>query len=591
MHEGKESSQWKETLHRGGGIPCDRNEMPFLGQRESMQALEPIELKRLLQQVSDALETAHLAAPALEVHDLLRRLDRNFTVIVLGCFNSGKSSLINALLKQEVCATDRLPKTATLVFFTYGEQEERQVIFAGGKRATFDVTRPLAEWNAFIEASAERIAWVEHTLPHPLLQRLTLVDSPGLNSVFPLHGEVATAAFKSADLIVWVFDPLYTATRKDREYLEWIAEYRTKTLGVLNKIDQIDDTEWEALLDFVREQFGEAFVSLHPLSSLPPYDEETDRRWGRRAFRSHLMAMIEALGEHDRLEARRATTRRVIETIGEKVAREKEEIEEKVRLIEECLADLDRRRRALTERIAQRSEELLSAWLERLTDALTRFLRTTLTWRGILAGEAHLRAEILRVVTRESPPSALLLPYRRALLEGLRSDAPAFTGKIAIDALSQRIEAIVRDDFLSPLCDEVATFLTRGFTILVFGSVMGVQEALILTIGGAHRIPLLLYTLPLWVIFVVLFVEAMRGRRRICEVARETGRLEGAIARVLHDFSTSMISQAFAGEEAALIRRLFGISVGREEILTLRQKTSVALRTVEEVLRNLDRRE
>ncbi len=555
-----------------------------------MQALKPIELKRLLQRASDALEAAHLAGPALEVHDLLRRLDRNFTVIVLGCFNSGKSSLINALLEREVCATDRLPKTATLVFFTYGALEERRVIFAGGERKTFDATLPAEEWDAFIEASAERIAWVEHTLPHPLLERMTLVDAPGLNSVFPLHGEVASAAFKSADLIVWVFDPLYTATRKDREYLQRIAEYRTKTLGVLNKIDRIDDAQREALLDFVREQFGEAFVSLHPLSSLPPYDEETNRRWGRRAFQAHLTAMIEAIGERDRLEARRATTKRVIGTIREKVAREQQEIEEKSRLIEETLADLDRRRRALTLRVAERSEELLWAWLDRLAGSLAPFLRATLSWRGILAGEAHLRAGILGVVASEAPSSLLLLPFRRALSEGLRSYAPAFTERIAIEALSQRIDAIVQNDYLTPLCHDAATFLTRGFTILVFGSVMGVQEALILTIGGAHRIPLLLYTLPLWVILVVLVLEAKRWQRRICGAARETGRLAEAIARELHDFATSTISRAFAGEETASIRRVFGFSGGREEILDLRHKTSVALRTLDEVCRGLDRR-
>lgn len=103
------------------------------------------------------------------------------TVAFTGPFNTGKSTLINNLLGQQVSPVDIIPTTSSLIHFSYGERFLARVHYTG-RRVTALAVSELATLLAPGRAPGREIQKVEVQLKHPLLKRLHLVDSPGLDA-------------------------------------------------------------------------------------------------------------------------------------------------------------------------------------------------------------------------------------------------------------------------------------------------------------------------------------------------------------------------------------------------------------------------
>src|SRR6185295_15858967 len=97
----------------------------------------------------------------------IRQLDELFLLVVVGEFNAGKSTLINALLGAAVLEEWVTPTTTAIHVLRHGETESRRLIQPGLE---------------------------ERTAPVPLLTHLPLVDTPGTNALDRDH-EAITERF------------------------------------------------------------------------------------------------------------------------------------------------------------------------------------------------------------------------------------------------------------------------------------------------------------------------------------------------------------------------------------------------------------
>lgn len=98
-------------------------------------------------------------------------------ILVLGPVNSGKSSLINGLLKNEVCPVDASPSTLLPIQLTAGDEFAAQVKVGGKSRSVKDkkYLSDLIRKKVALKGS-ER---VEIRCPASILQWCSLVDTPG----------------------------------------------------------------------------------------------------------------------------------------------------------------------------------------------------------------------------------------------------------------------------------------------------------------------------------------------------------------------------------------------------------------------------
>lgn len=211
--------------------------------------------------------TAPLVGLAAAAGHAAEALDRPLLVAVMGEFNAGKSSFVNALAGADVAPTGVTPTTATVNVLRYGAEPAARVVgHDGGTRPlpAADVARFLAGLRA---DEARAIRMVEIFMPVEALRRVEIVDTPGLNSILPEHERVTRDFLQEADAIVWVFAIGQAAKATERAALELAHGAGKRVLGVLNKVDRADAAEIGAVVEHVARSLGDLVETIVPFSA------------------------------------------------------------------------------------------------------------------------------------------------------------------------------------------------------------------------------------------------------------------------------------------------------------------------------------
>ncbi|HTX57453.1 MAG TPA: dynamin family protein [Candidatus Acidoferrales bacterium] len=224
------------------------------------------------------------------------------SVAFLGQFKRGKSSLVNALLGEDVLPTGRLPLTGVTTTVSYGERASI-VRYLDGREERADV----AELAAFVteERNPENrlgVARVDVKLPLALLQDMVLIDTPGIGSTLAHNTQIAQEASERVDLAIFVTGPEPPMTSEEAAFLRQVHDLSERVIVVLAKLDLVRGAERE-VLGFTRRVLDEALHRHVPLFSVNATcnDERVE------ALRE---AIVEAVAEGGGSLARRSRSRR-----------------------------------------------------------------------------------------------------------------------------------------------------------------------------------------------------------------------------------------------------------------------------------------
>src|SRR5512141_2401196 len=139
-----------------------------------------IAIREVLQQLADVAEAAGMPSSAHDIRQVrIPKLDEGrFSLVVLGEFNHGKSTFINALLTladpwgenpgsapvpgSPILPVGITPTTAVLTLIRHGQQPAAQAVFENGQRQ-IPAPDKLADWLTVSGASStsEALAHVE----------------------------------------------------------------------------------------------------------------------------------------------------------------------------------------------------------------------------------------------------------------------------------------------------------------------------------------------------------------------------------------------------------------------------------------------
>jgi GTP-binding protein EngB required for normal cell division len=188
-----------------------------------------------------------------------------FHLVVLGEFNHGKSTFVNALLGQDVLPTGITPTTASINHVVHAPNATARVVLLSGESKYLEPTQ-LKEWVTVAGGHASEVAYVELGYPSELLvNNVVLVDTPGVNDLNEQRAEVTYGYVPRADAVVFLLDAGQALKDSEREFLRSrvLESARDRLIFVLGKMDLLNADERVAVVDYVRQ--GLARITPDPI--------------------------------------------------------------------------------------------------------------------------------------------------------------------------------------------------------------------------------------------------------------------------------------------------------------------------------------
>lgn len=225
----------------------------------------------LLDALHTTLREAGADADTLRrLDDLAAGLDAWFLVVVVGEFNAGKSSVLNALFGEVLMEEGPVPTTDKITILRHGDAPQSH------RRSDFVTER-------------------QH--PAELLRGLTLVDTPGTNSIIREHQAITEDFIPRADLVLFVTSFDRPLSESERQFLHFIRDAWGRQLVVI--LNKADLARSEKDLEQVKEHIRSGFDALlgfeprvFPVTAQQAFAAKTDE--DAEAWRASGFADLEA---------------------------------------------------------------------------------------------------------------------------------------------------------------------------------------------------------------------------------------------------------------------------------------------------------
>lgn len=173
-----------------------------------------------------------------------------FQEYTLGEFNSGKSTVINALLGNKYLKDGVVPTTNEITFLRYTEMD------AGEEQRC--ERHPDGQYMCY--------------LPAPILKEMNVVDTPGTNVILQRQQRLTEEFVPRADLLLFVISADRPLTESEVAFLRYTQQWKKKVVFVLNKSDIYRNAhELEEAMSFIEKNtqklLNTEHVTLFPVSA------------------------------------------------------------------------------------------------------------------------------------------------------------------------------------------------------------------------------------------------------------------------------------------------------------------------------------
>lgn len=396
------------------------------------------------------------AARVRREHDAIakRMKDTRLKMAVVGEFSSGKSSFINALLREELLETDVLQGTTVLsTMICYSETREIAVFYRDGGCERISCGGARDEFRERIRqlnrdtSESSGITRMEVGFPSELLKSgICIIDTPGTNSVNAWHDEVTRRIIREeADGCIVLTSAVNPMPMSLCGFLEEnLPDMLSECVFIATKHDLLKEKDKRRAMDYIALKAAREFEIEKPL--VLPYSSPDvlsggaeaelsreserivmERLAGQKSWiqqrkilsllRNTMSALLENMRDiSEELEQRRAALEQAaVVDLGDFVGGS---LKEKTALYDECFADVSRTFAAKLDDFCQREERALDDRLNGLStgDEISHFLN------GLPASFDEIKGRLLdEIGARDGSPPAVF-NEAVALCEGLIED-------------------------------------------------------------------------------------------------------------------------------------------------------------------------
>ena len=150
---------------------------------------------------------------------ITKRRTEPFSLVVLGDFKRGKSTIINAILGKSIAPVNVAPETFTINSISYGETPTAEAILSNGQRIMLtadDLQRERLE--KLTRAFPDSLEYIDIRDNAEILKEIRIVDTPGLSDLDCLDKQVQDYLV-NADAIVYVASALSPFSESEQVFL------------------------------------------------------------------------------------------------------------------------------------------------------------------------------------------------------------------------------------------------------------------------------------------------------------------------------------------------------------------------------------
>ncbi len=229
--------------------------------------------------------------------DLVQKLQADrFHLVVVGEFNHGKTTFVNALLGRNILPVGVTPTTAVIHHLEYADEPTASVVRMNGERhpLSFEDVRRYAV-SGDHENDSNEVRFLEVGFPSPLLkERIVLVDTPGVNDLSLQRADITYSYIPKSDAVLFLLDAGQPLKESERVFLQekLLGQSRNKIIFVVTKRDIWDESEEREALGYVRTELAKLIkdAPVFPVSAERALEEKGQS--GFPELTSHLMAFL-----------------------------------------------------------------------------------------------------------------------------------------------------------------------------------------------------------------------------------------------------------------------------------------------------------
>lgn len=244
----------------------------------------------LLRVIEEVVTRHGLVEFRSRIASLASRLeDNNLEVALFGRVNSGKSSLLNALLGIKVLPVGVNPITAVPTKLRYGAALRAAVTYLSGREEDL----PIAEFANLVSeqgnpGNQRNVVRALVEVPAPRLkQGIVLVDTPGLGSLARRGAAETMAYLPTCDLALLLIDAGTSLNGEDIGTLRILYEGGIPPLVLLSKADLLKEDDLQRVAEYIEAQLQRELgvnIHVHAVSALPGYSALLGRFFERELF-------------------------------------------------------------------------------------------------------------------------------------------------------------------------------------------------------------------------------------------------------------------------------------------------------------------
>ena len=270
-----------------------------------VNGLQLLEKRKEILKTMCAQNLLNLNPSLQELESLLDKLsNQHFSIGITGVLSAGKSTLLNALLGQEILGSSTIPETASLTLLKYSKEPSARVSF--WNKAEWEDLKSTMEDSVlcalmankefkeslekYVQDSTQSLAISLQELPkytsanHPsklcnlikettlftplkfLENKVEIVDTPGLDDPIVQREEITKGYILDCDLLIHAMNAAQSATQIDVDFILNTLQNAniSRILILLTHADLLEKKDLESALSYTKESIESRLIQSMP---------------------------------------------------------------------------------------------------------------------------------------------------------------------------------------------------------------------------------------------------------------------------------------------------------------------------------------